>query len=117
MHGLAIGMPGGPELAVLLFVFVAVFGLGKWKSIASELPGAARIMGSGIRSFKKGLTEPPSDDEEPTPDAVDAPAVSATGDDSAAAPAAEEPAATADEAPTADAPGDTQPPAPSSEGS
>ena len=65
MYGLAIGLPGGPELAVLLFVFVAVFGLGKWKSIASELPGAAKTLGSGIRSFKKGLTEPPPEEDAP----------------------------------------------------
>ena len=94
MNGLAVGIPSGPELLIVLFVFVAIFGLGKWKNITKELPGAARLMGSGIRSFKKGLVEAPEEEDAPdasSPAAVAAPSAEAPAS-AVAAPSAEAPA-------------------------
>ena len=44
------GIPGGPELWIILFIILILFG--------RRLPGVARSLGQGISSFKKGLTEP-----------------------------------------------------------
>ena len=49
------GIPGGPEIWVILFIVLILFG--------RRLPGVARSLGQGISSFKKGLTEPVEEDE------------------------------------------------------
>ena len=46
---LAFGWPGIPELLIILFVVLVLFG--------KKIPGVARSMGSGITEFKKGLRE------------------------------------------------------------
>ncbi len=46
-------MPSGPELIIILFVIVLLFG-------AKKLPELAKGMGNGIREFKKATR-----DEEP----------------------------------------------------
>lgn len=46
---LALGMPGGPELLIILAVVLLFFG--------RKIPGVARSLGSGITEFKKGLRE------------------------------------------------------------
>lgn len=47
---LAIGMPGGPELFVIVFVILLLFG-------AKKIPDLARGMGRGIREFKDATKE------------------------------------------------------------
>ena len=42
---LAIGMPGGPEIFVILFIVLLLFG-------AKKIPDLARGFGKGIREFK-----------------------------------------------------------------
>lgn len=44
---LGFGLPGGPELWIILAIFLLLFG--------HRIPGMARSMGSGIVEFKKGL--------------------------------------------------------------
>ncbi len=44
------GLPGGPEMLVILGIVLLVFG-------GKKLPGLARAMGSSINQFKKGLKE------------------------------------------------------------
>lgn len=43
-------MPGGPEMLVILAIFVLLFG-------ASKLPALARSSGQAIGEFKKGREE------------------------------------------------------------
>ena len=50
----------GPELLILLVVFLLLFG-------AKKLPGLARSIGSSAKEFRKGLAEGAEDDEEPDP--------------------------------------------------
>ena len=45
-----IGMPGGPELIVILFVILLLFG-------AKKIPDLARGLGKGIREFKDATKE------------------------------------------------------------
>lgn len=47
---LAIGMPGGPELLIILFVILLLFG-------AKKIPDLARGFGRGIREFKDATKE------------------------------------------------------------
>lgn len=47
---LAIGMPGGMELFIILFVVLLLFG-------AKKIPDLARGMGRGIREFKDATKE------------------------------------------------------------
>lgn len=47
---LAIGMPGGPELFVIVLVILLLFG-------AKRIPDLARGMGRGIREFKDATKE------------------------------------------------------------
>jgi sec-independent protein translocase protein TatA len=51
-----IGMPGGPELIIILVVILLLFG-------STRLPQLARGMGKSISEFKKGIAEGESDDE------------------------------------------------------
>ncbi len=50
---------GAPELIILLVIVILIFGAGRIGKIASEL-------GSGIRSFRKGLQENPTDEDHST---------------------------------------------------
>jgi sec-independent protein translocase protein TatA len=50
MHTLAIGMPGGPELLVILFIVLLLFG-------AKKLPELSRSLGKSLGEFKKGQKE------------------------------------------------------------
>jgi len=52
-------MPSGPELIIILFVIVLLFG-------AKKLPELAKGMGNGIREFKKATRdeEPASEQKE-----------------------------------------------------
>ena len=52
---LGFGFPGGPELWIILAIFLLLFG--------HRIPGMARSMGSGIVEFKKGLRDPGNDDK------------------------------------------------------
>lgn len=59
MHTLAIGMPGGPELLVIVFIILLLFG-------AKKLPELSRSLGKSLGEFKKGQkegTEPDQEDE------------------------------------------------------
>lgn len=48
---------GTPELIIILVLALMIFGVGK-------LPQVAKMIGSGVNSFKKGLNG--EDDDEPT---------------------------------------------------
>lgn len=50
MHTVAIGMPGGPELLVILFIVLLLFG-------AKKLPELSRSLGKSLGEFKKGQQE------------------------------------------------------------
>ncbi|NIA28616.1 MAG: twin-arginine translocase TatA/TatE family subunit [Calditrichaeota bacterium] len=49
-------MPSGPELIIILFVIVLLFG-------AKKLPELAKGMGKGIREFKKATRDEDSESE------------------------------------------------------
>ncbi len=51
-----IGRIGWPEIIILLVVVLLVFGVGRISKIAGEL-------GSGIRSFKEGLSGKKEDED------------------------------------------------------
>ncbi len=53
---LGFGLPGGPELWIILFVGVLLFG-------ATRIPTMMRSLGTGIVEFKKGLRGEELDDE------------------------------------------------------
>lgn len=60
MDTLAIGMPGGQELLIILFVVLLLFG-------AKKLPELSRALGKSLGEFKKGQregTEPDKEDDE-----------------------------------------------------
>ena len=57
MDTLAIGMPGGPELLIILFVVLLLFG-------AKKLPELSRSLGKSLGEFKKGQKE----GDEPDPE-------------------------------------------------
>jgi sec-independent protein translocase protein TatA len=50
MDTLAIGMPGGQELLIILFVVLLLFG-------AKKLPELSRALGKSLGEFKKGQRE------------------------------------------------------------
>lgn len=60
MHTLGmIGMPGGPELLIIVFIILLLFG-------AKKLPELSRSLGKSLGEFKKGQkegTEPDKEDE------------------------------------------------------
>ncbi len=47
---LAFGVPGGPEMLILLVILLFLFG-------AQKIPKLARGIGSGVSEFKAGLRE------------------------------------------------------------
>lgn len=53
---LLIGMPGGWELILIVFVLLLIFG-------STKLPQLARGMGKSINEFKRGLGEGREDEE------------------------------------------------------
>ena len=57
MNTLAIGMPGGPELLIILFVVLLLFG-------AKKLPELSRALGKSLGEFKKGQHEGDKPDPE-----------------------------------------------------
>ncbi len=57
MNTLAIGMPGGPELLVIVFIILLLFG-------AKKLPELSRSLGKSLGEFKKGQEEGNTPDEE-----------------------------------------------------
>ena len=57
MNTLAIGMPGGPELLIILFVVLLLFG-------AKKLPELSRSLGKSLGEFKKGQKEGDQPDPE-----------------------------------------------------
>ena len=60
MHTLGmIGMPGGPELLIIVFIILLLFG-------KKKLPELSRSLGKSLGEFKKGQkegTEPDKEDE------------------------------------------------------
>jgi sec-independent protein translocase protein TatA len=56
MDTLAIGMPGGQELLIILFVVLLLFG-------AKKLPELSRALGKSLGEFKKGQQEGDEPDE------------------------------------------------------
>ena len=46
----AIGMPGPPELLIVLVIIIVLFG-------ANKVPGIARSLGRSLGEFKKGRDE------------------------------------------------------------
>ena len=57
MDTLAIGMPGGRELLIILFVVLLLFG-------AKKLPELSRAFGKSLGEFKKGKHEGDMPDNE-----------------------------------------------------
>ncbi len=55
MH-LAIGIPGGAEWLVILFIVIIFFGVGK-------LPKVLGQMGKGVKAFKDGMNSEDDDDD------------------------------------------------------
>lgn len=50
MFSMQFGLPGGPELLIILFIAVLLFG-------ANKLPGLARASGQAMGEFKRGRRE------------------------------------------------------------
>ena len=47
-HFLAIGMPGLPEMVIILVIVLMLFGVGKLPKVLSQ-------MGKGVKAFKDGM--------------------------------------------------------------
>ena len=56
METLGIGMPGGQELLIILFVVLLLFG-------AKKLPELSRALGKSLGEFKKGQQEGDAPDQ------------------------------------------------------
>lgn len=54
---MAMGVPGGPELIIILVVLLLFFG-------ARRLPELSRSLGRSISEFKRGRSEPLADAED-----------------------------------------------------
>ncbi len=54
---LAIGFPGMPEMLIVLFLALLMFG-------GQKLPGLMRNLGKSANEFKRGMAESTDDDEE-----------------------------------------------------
>ena len=52
-----MGLPGGSEIILIIFIILLLFG-------AKKLPDLARSMGKSLGEFKKGQQESESPDEE-----------------------------------------------------
>jgi len=55
--------PGLPELIVILFIIILIFGAGRIKDLAKAL-------GESVREFKKASSEPPKSKEEEEKEAI-----------------------------------------------
>ena len=53
----ALWTPGLPELLVILFIILLLFG-------AKRLPEMMRSLGKGVKEFKKGIKEAGDEDED-----------------------------------------------------
>jgi sec-independent protein translocase protein TatA len=53
----ALWTPGLPELLVILFIILLLFG-------AKRLPETMRGLGKGVKEFKKGMKEAEGEDED-----------------------------------------------------
>lgn len=51
---LAIGMPGIPEMLIIMAIFLLLFG-------GAKLPALMRNMGRSVNEFKTGIKESPAD--------------------------------------------------------
>ena len=61
---LGFGMPGIPEMMIIMVVILVLFG-------GKQIPNLMRNLGKGATEFKRGLKEPdrgPEPDPEPDPD-------------------------------------------------
>ncbi|MHC5012576.1 MAG: Sec-independent protein translocase subunit TatA/TatB [Planctomycetota bacterium] len=56
---LIAGIPGGPEIWVILAIILLLFG--------RRIPQVARSLGQGISQFKRGLNEPDAPEDEKLP--------------------------------------------------
>ena len=63
MNTLALipGMQGAPEILLIVFVIILLFG-------AKKLPELARSLGKSLNEFKRGQTESLPDEKAETPD-------------------------------------------------
>ena len=50
------GLPGGPEIIIIIFVVVLLFG-------GKKIPELAKGLGKGIREFKEGMKQIDDDDD------------------------------------------------------
>ena len=55
----AIGFPGMPEMLIVLFLALLLFG-------GAKLPGLMRNLGRSANEFKRGMNETEDNDDEPS---------------------------------------------------
>lgn len=60
LNFLAIGMPGLPEMLIILVIILMLFGVGKLPKVLSQ-------MGKGVKAFKDGMNT----DGDDRPDEID----------------------------------------------
>ncbi len=56
----AIGMPGIPELLIIAFIVLILFGAGR-------LPQVFKSLGDGVKTFRDAQKDPPEVKDEPAP--------------------------------------------------